>query len=190
MLRTVWSETLIDAPLEDLLRQVALENTKAFEAFYARTSAKTMSIVLAIIGDRQTAEDLLQEIYLRVWSDAARFDPARGRPMTWLITIARSRTIDRLRTERRRPQAGGIEEIESLHDPSPSAEDAVAHLESVRRLTDCLNAIATDRRQCIQLAYFRGYTHTELAARLNVPLGTIKSWIRRGLQQLNECLSQ
>ena len=186
----MWSETLIDAPLEDLLRQIASENTRAFEAFYARTSAKTMSVVLAIVGDRQTAEDLLQEIYLRVWSDAARYNPARGRPMTWLIAISRNRAIDRLRAERRRPLDGDVEEVESVHDPSPSAEDAVTQSETMRRLTDCLNEIAMDQRQCIQLAYFHGYTHTELAERLNTPLGTVKSWIRRGLQQLNECLNR
>ena len=185
----MWSEFLIDARLEDLLLQIASENAGAFETFYARTSAKIMSVVLAIVGERQTAEDLLQEIYLRVWSDAARYDPARGRPMTWLITIARSRAIDRLRADLRRSADSDVSEIEKLEDLSISAEDAVSQSQTVRRLTDCMSKIATDQRQCIQLAYFHGYTHTELAEHLKTPLGTVKSWIRRGLQQLNECLS-
>ena len=190
MFQRARSVTLVDEPLEDLLRQIALGKTKAFETVYERTSAKLMSVVLAIIRDRQTAEDLLQEIYLRVWFDAARYDPVRGRPMTWLITIARSRAIDRLRTERRRSLDGDVEEIEYLHDPSPSAEDAAAQSETLRRLSDCMSEIAVDQQQCIQLAYLRGYTHMELAERLNTPLGTVKSWIRRGLQQLNECLNR
>ena len=183
------SEFLVDAPLERLVQQIASENADAFEMFYARTSAKTMSVVLAIVRDRQTAEDLLQEIYLRAWFDAARYNPDRGRPMTWLITIARSRAIDRLRADQRRPVGADISEIEQFEDPSASAEDAIFQSQTVRRLTDCMAEIATDQRQCIQLAYFHGYTHTELAEHLKAPLGTVKSWIRRGLQQLNECLS-
>ena len=181
---------LVDMPLEDLLRLTAAADAAAFETFYARTSAKIMSVVLAIVGDRPTAEELLQEIYLRVWSSAATYDPVRGRPMTWLITIARSRAIDRIRAESRRQRRDDSAEVTQIEDPGPSLEDTVELSQTTRRLSACLDEITSDRRQCIQMAYLHGLTHSEIANRLDCPLGTVKSWIRRGLQQLYTCLNR
>ncbi len=111
-----------------------------------------MALVLTIAGDRQAAEDVLQETYVQVWSNAAQYDPARGQPMAWLVTIARSRAIDRLRKERRAPRLGTEAELAEMPDPNPTSEDSAILSEATRRLDECLSELSNDQRKCIQMA--------------------------------------
>lgn len=177
--------------LQAVLRKVAAQDRAAFRSLYDQTSGKILAVVLAIVRDRDLAEDVLQETYLQVWSNAARYDSTRGQPMAWLITMARSRAIDRLRADRRGVGAGGNGPVpELLPDENPSAEDRAVVSEQSRRLADCMTELSDDQRQCIRLAYWHGYTHSELAEYLSAPLGSVKSWIRRGLSQLDKCLGR
>ena len=182
---------MADESLHAILREVAAQDTAAFRSFYDQTSGKVLAVVLAIVRDRHLAEDVLQETYLQVWSNAAKYDRTRGQPMAWLITMARSRAIDKLRADRRGAGAGGNGAVpELLPDSNPSVEDRAALSEQSRRLANCMAELSDDQRQCIRLAYWNGYTHSELAEYLSAPLGSVKSWIRRGLSQLDKCLGR
>lgn len=174
--------------LDDLLVAVARHDRRAFEVLYRRTSAKLFGICVRMLPQRSDAEDVLQEVYVTVWRKAALFDGQRASPITWLVMIARNKCIDRLRV-------GGVErhqepiefhELLSEHGPADSAE---VHSEQ-RRLNLCLSGLEERQRQVIRTAFFEGCTYDELASRTGVPLGTMKSWIRRSLLRLKACLQQ
>ena len=176
-----------ERPLGCLLECVADGDREAFEELYRRTSAKLFGVCLRILPERREAEDALQTIYLAVWRHAARFEASRGAPMTWLITLARNRAIDRLRATRAFTGAP-IEAADELADPGPIASDTIEAADEARRLRDCLGRL--DRRDSglIRAAFFEGSTYTELADRDGTPLGTVKSRIRRALLKLRDCL--
>ncbi len=182
------AQFLTDEALDSVLRRIASHDRAAFRSLYDQTSGKILAVVLSIVRDRDLAEDVLQETYLQVWSSAAKYDRARGSPMAWLTTMARSRAIDRLRKDRRGGGTVGDANPDLIPDPNPTAEDSAALSEETRRLADCMTELSDDQRHCIRLAFWHGYTHSELAERLKAPLGSVKSWIRRGLLQLDECL--
>lgn len=185
------AQFLADEALESVLRRVASQDRAAFRLLYDQTSGKTLAVVLSIVRDRNLAEDVLQETYLQVWSSAAKYDRARGSPMAWLTTMARSRAIDRIRKDRRGGGGNvGDANTDLIPDPNPTAEDSAALSEDTRRLADCMTELSDNQRHCIRLAFWHGYTHSELAEHLNAPLGSVKSWIRRGLLQLDECLGR
>ena len=177
------SETLGDA-----LRGVANGDRAAFEEVYRRTSAKLFGVCLRILPMRQEAEEALQEAYLAVWRRAASFDEARGRPMTWLITLARNSAVDRLR-------AGGriasvpLDLADEVPDSAPLASVRSENDEEERRLVSCVETLDPGEARLIRTAFFEGSTYAELAARASIPLGTIKSRIRRALAKLRECLA-
>jgi RNA polymerase sigma-70 factor (ECF subfamily) len=159
------------------------------EQVYQKTSAKLFGICLRILGSRSEAEDALQDIYISVWRKAGSFDPARASPITWLATLARNRAIDRLRASGSRP-AAGIEEAADVADPG---EDALSQLEARQesgRLKGCMEELEERQSSAIRSAFFDGFTYSELAERTEVPLGTMKSWVRRGLIRLRECLEE
>jgi RNA polymerase sigma-70 factor (ECF subfamily) len=160
----------------------------ALADLYALTSAKLFGTILRIVRGRDRAEDLLQDVYVRVWRKASTFDPAKGTAMTWLCTIARNVALNDLRRERRSAEISDevLPEIKD-EDLQPTDEWLCAK-EEVLALADCLEALQSDHRRSIMLAYFEGYTHSELAEKTAVPLGTVKSWIRRGLAGLRGCL--
>lgn len=138
---------------------------------------------MRLVRHRDVAEDVLQEAYLRVWRRAARYDPALGAPMAWLIAIARNAAVDRLRQSRRR--AAEVAEAETdVVEPSADLMDEVLRNDAARLLSRSLKALDDGPRQAILLCYVLGYSHEELAAAMAVPLGTAKSWIRRGLIRL------
>jgi RNA polymerase sigma-70 factor (ECF subfamily) len=170
------------------LAAVAEGDRAALAAVYRRSSAKLFGVCLRILGERSEAEDVLQEVYLPVWQRAAAFDPARASPMTWLITIARNRAIDRLRA-RRLPTAP-VEAAALIADPAPGAAHLLEAEDERRRLAECLDTLDEEPRRAIRTAFFAGATYEELAAARGVPLGTMKSWIRRGLLKLRACLNQ
>jgi RNA polymerase sigma-70 factor (ECF subfamily) len=160
----------------------------ALRVVYEDTSAKLFGICLRILNDRSEAEDVLQEVYVTVWRKAAGFDPGRASPMTWLVAIARNRAIDRLRSAAVRRRMEPIEAADAVSDPSPAAVDRVELAQQHQRLAGCLEELEARHAAAIRAAFLDGVTYEELAARMNVPLGTMKSWIRRGLLKLRACL--
>ena len=172
------------------INRVAAGDQAALRLVYAETSAKLFGVCLRILGERSEAEDVLQEVYLTVWRKAASFDESVASPITWLVAIARNRSIDRLR-------AGGasranlpIEAAAEIPDPGLSAVERLEIGEDQARLRDCLHELEERQSVAIRSAFLDGFTYDELAAKANVPLGTMKSWIRRGLLKLRACLER
>jgi RNA polymerase sigma-70 factor (ECF subfamily) len=163
------------------------EDRSAFRTLYRLTSAKLFGVCLRICGDRQAAEDVLSEVYLTIWKRAGAFEPGRASPISWLATIARNRAIDWRRSSGRAPPAR-VEDIADLADDRASAEDVMLVDQRAAQLHLCLDQLEQRQRDAIRTAFFDGLTYAELAARDAVPLGTMKSWVRRGLMRLKDCL--
>jgi RNA polymerase sigma-70 factor, ECF subfamily len=175
------------AELSRLLAQVAKGDADAFQSFYDRTSAKLFGIILRILTERHEAEDVLQEVYVSVWRKAASFDPARASPITWVATIARNRAIDRLRSRPVRPHVP-VEEAFHLSDDGRAPDAGLVASQDARRLAAALDTLEPRHAAAIRACYFEGATYEELAAREAVPVGTLKSWVRRGLMRLRDQL--
>jgi len=178
------------ALLAAALARIPAGDRTALQTVYRLTSAKLFGVALRILGERSEAEDVLQDVYLTVWRKAADFDAARASPMTWLIAIARNRAIDRLRATRRGRHMEPIETAAELADGGPTADSALETAQQNARLHECLGGLAGHERQALRAAFFDGNTYEELAQRMNVPLGTMKSWIRRAMIKLKACLEQ
>lgn len=175
-------------PLETRLARVALGDRAAFEALYRETADRLFGVCVRLLGNRTEAEEVLQEVYTTVWRKASQFDPARAGAMSWLGTLARNRAIDRLRERPARTAFADLEAAAALADPAPSPAQQTESLTERQRLERCLGELQSRPRSLIREAFFGGFTYEELAARIEAPLGSVKSWIRRGLLQLRECL--
>jgi RNA polymerase sigma factor (sigma-70 family) len=175
--------------LNRLLIQTGRADQKAFGELYRRTSSKLYGVCVRMLRDRSEAEDVLQETYATVWRRAAGFDAAKAGAMTWLITLSRNKAIDRLR-QRREELTADPSELEQTVDSQPTPAEGAEASQEYRRLQHCLEQLEPQQRDAVREAYFTGATYNELAARCKVPLGTMKSWIRRSLMQLNTCLGQ
>jgi RNA polymerase sigma-70 factor (ECF subfamily) len=174
--------------LAALIAESAAGDREAFGALYRHTAGKLFSVCLGILGSRALAEEALQDAYVNVWRNASSFDVAKGSPMTWLISVARYRSLTLRRRAVREVPADIEAEYARLEDPSPGPlADAVASAEA-RALKLCLERLEEAPRKAVLLAYYRGLTHDELSRELSVPLGTVKSWIRRSLSRLKLCL--
>lgn len=174
--------------LVELLGAVARGDRAALADLYARTSAKLYGICVRLMGSDADAQDVLHDAYLTVWRNAARFDPAKASAITWLAVLTRNKAIDRLR--QRRAPTEQVDAAAELADASPSAFEIIELDEDRQRLTECLERLDERPRAMIRSAFFTGATYPELAAQEGVPLGTMKSWIRRGLINLRGCLEQ
>jgi RNA polymerase sigma-70 factor, ECF subfamily len=172
--------------LEGLLVRCSLGDRAAFRALYDQAAPKLFGVALRILGDRGDAEDALQEAMVKAWNSAGRFQPARGTASAWLVSIARNTAIDRLRA--RRAPARDIDAMHDLPDPAPSPESDALASDERRRIEACLGRLAPDRARAVRLAYIEGYTYDDLARRFDVPLNTIRTWLRRALIALRECL--
>ena len=195
-----WSDRSRD--LARLLSRSGLGDRAAFATLYDRTSAHLFAVVLRINRDRAQAEDILQEVFVRVWRAAQTFDAAQSQPLTWLTSIARNRAIDSLRRQQTQPQIQSLAGVDSPGaDPSDDrdvydtvVDDAAGPLEllsqasEARALSKCMQALNAQQRQCVALAFYDGLSHAEVAEQLRQPLGTVKSWVRRGLLALRGCL--
>ena len=180
--------TLTRDELASYLGQAGGGDRAAFKVVYDATSAKLLGVCLRILSDRQLAEDVLQDTYLTVWRKASTFDAARASPITWLVTIARNRSIDRLRSAAPMRRTTPVEDAHDLADGSPLASDVIETTDEVGRLNACLDTLEDKVRGVIRTAFMEGVTYDALATQENVPLGTMKSWIRRGLLRLRNCL--
>ena len=172
------------------LVRVAGGDRAALRIVYQDTSAKLFGVCLRILKDRSEAEDVLQDVYVTVWRKAATFDPGRASPITWMVAIARNRAIDRLRARGAGGRLEPIEAADAVSDPAPAAVERVELAQQHQRLTRCLEELDARDSTAIRAAFLDGATYEELAARMNVPLGTMKSWIRRGLLKLRACLER
>jgi RNA polymerase sigma-70 factor (ECF subfamily) len=174
--------------LEAALGRVADGDRFALKQVYDLTAAKLLGVIMLISRDREQSEDVLQDVYLKVWHRAGRFDRAKASPITWLCAIARNSAIDGVRRDGR-IRAVADDTLPEAKDDAPDAEAALCDAEERERLRQCLEDLQVDHRRSIRAAYFGGLTHSELAQKTGVPLGTMKSWIRRGLANLKACLS-
>ena len=170
------------------LARIAGGDRAALRQVYRDTSAKLFAVCMRILHDEAEAEDVLQDVYITVWRRAGTFDPARASPITWLVAVARHRTIDRLRAGAARSQT--LDEAAGVGDDAPSALDQIESSDEYRRLMNCLGELELRHAGAVRSAFLEGVTYEELAQRMNVPLGTMKSWIRRSLLRLRECLEQ
>jgi len=174
--------------LKAAMSRLASGDRAALEDIYRATSAKLLGICYRILGDEKEAEDALQDVYLTLWRRADRYDPDRASPIAWLATFARNRAIDRLRTGKVRRGSVSEDEAAPLADETPLAETMLIDAEREARVRGCLDTLDDTPRDAIRTAFFEGRTYAELADRMDVPLGTMKSWIRRGLAKLKACM--
>ncbi|MFM7404935.1 MAG: sigma-70 family RNA polymerase sigma factor [Erythrobacter sp.] len=174
--------------LRDAMVRLGAGDQAALEEIYRATRVKLFGICLRILGDRKEAEDALQDVYFNLWQRADRYDPARASPIAWLATFARNRAIDRLRSGKVRGNAVAVEEAAPIADESPLADALLVDAEQAAQIYKCLGTLDNRTQSQIRAAFFEGYTYAQLAEAADVPLGTMKSWIRRGLQRLRACL--
>lgn len=178
---------MTDDPIAGLIVKCAAGNRSAFRALYRNSTAKLLGVLLRILKERSEAEDALQEVFAKVWRRAGRYDPANGRGMTWLIAIARNHAIDRLRA---RPEPASDDGLDSVKNATPSAETRIVALGEVQRLADCFARLEPDRAEAVRGAYLGGQSYADLAAHHAVPLNTMRTWLRRSLLRLKECMDQ
>lgn len=172
-------------PIAELIGQVAFADRAAFRALYGASSAKLFGVCLRILKERGEAEDAVQEVFTRVWLNARRYDASRARGMTWLIAIARNHAIDRLRA---RPAPADSDTAPEVPDRAPGPEAQVVAKGEARRIADCFDTLEPARAAALRGAYLGGLSYEDLSRRHDVPLNTMRSWLRRGLMKLKECL--
>ncbi|CAD5203390.1 sigma-70 family RNA polymerase sigma factor [Pseudomonas sp. FEN] len=183
--RTAISTTDADQ-LRQLLAQCSQGNRHAFETLYRRVAPRLHGVALRCLGHGDLAEEILQESFVRIWNNASRYEAHLSAPMTWMVNITRNLAIDQLRRLREVPLDDGQED--SLTDDSPSAHDLLDSAREAKAMNRCLETLEGPQRQAITLAYFHGLSYPELAEQLPAPLGSVKSWIRRGMERLRRCL--
>ena len=173
------------------LARIARGDQLAFAELYDRHARLVFSLALRILQDRSDAEDVVQEVFAQVWAQAARYDPGRGAVAAWMLMLARSRAIDRLRARRARPESAAEPSFaESVADSSATQDLELLSSEQVARLQRALQELPEAQRKALELAYYEGLTHAEVATRLSEPLGTVKTRIRQAVIKLRESLGQ
>lgn len=174
--------------LKAAIARLADGDRSALEFIYSATSTKLFGICLRILGNREDAEDALQDVYINLWRNAGRYDPAKASPISWLATFARNRAIDRLRSGKVQRGAVPVEEAAEISDSTPLADEQLQVAQRDARIHHCLGELEERTQDSIRTAFFKGATYAELAEARDVPLGTMKSWVRRGLAKLKRCL--
>lgn len=175
--------------ISDLILRVALRDRTAFDKLYAATSAKLFGTCLRVLKDRTEAEEVVQEAFIRIWLKADRFAVTAQSPMSWLIAVARHLAIDRLRARREAVTGLGDAAME-IRDPAPGPEARAVAAGEWRQLEGCLEELEADRADAVRAAYLEGDSYADLAARHDVPLNTMRTWLRRSLMRLKECLQR
>jgi len=182
------------ARMAALLARVAMGDQAAFGEFYEITSSHLYGVAVRILKDASAAEEILQEAYVNVWHHAGSYEVAKSQPMTWLTSIVRNRCLDQLRrrevdTVTLTPDDDDAPEFDLLSDAMTPAEMLIAGAEA-RSVRACVETLEAGPKQAIALAFYQGLSHSELAAHLHEPLGTVKSWVRRGLERIKNCLDR
>lgn len=174
--------------IEELIGKVALGDRSALALLYDATSGKLFGVCLQVLKNRPEAEDALQDVYLRIWAKADRYAVTGHSPMTWLITVARNLAIDRLRA--RKDRHVGLDSVGELVEKRPGPEAASIAASEQRRISACFEELPQARADAVRAAYLDGATYQALAERFDVPLNTMRTWLRRSLMSLKECLSR
>lgn len=184
----------LDDNLIALIERVALQDTLAMRALYDATSSKLYAVAMRVVSNTTHAEDVLQDAYLNIWRIAGDYRASLSPPMAWMGVVVRSRALDflRKRTSEKSLAAVDIDDTvgETLQADSPDPMDASDASEQAWALHECLRKIEAQPRQVLTLAYFKDLSHSELAEQLKLPLGTVKTWIRRSLEQLRSCMAR
>jgi len=177
------------AQIELLIGRVALSDRAAFTALYDATSAKLFGVCLRVLNNRAAAEDAMPDSYVKIWKNASRYQSNGLSPMTWLITIARNTSIDRLRATRKGHMDVDTPGLE-LAAPGAGPEQSAIAASEAKRLVGCLDELTEERGAAVRGAYLDGQSYADLAAQFSVPLNTMRTWLRRGLISLRECMSR
>ncbi|MED5524511.1 MAG: RNA polymerase sigma factor [Pseudomonadota bacterium] len=172
--------------LPQLMAGIVRKDKAAFSHFYRITSGKVYGLCVSMVGPGARADDLMQDTYLKIWHQAERYQPELGTVMSWLMAIARYRCLDALRAEKRHGEVP-IEQ-DWLASGAPEQSEQWQHQELKAHINECLGQLAERQRRSLWLAFFHGFSHLEITERMDQPLGTVKSWIRRGLMRLQQCL--
>jgi RNA polymerase sigma-70 factor (ECF subfamily) len=177
----------------EVIRRIQAGDRKAFLQFYDRYVSLLLSVAARVLGERREAEDVVQEVFTQIWRKSSGYDPALGSLSSWVVTLARNKAIDRIRASTRRRRL--LEEVALSADalgpePPASANDSLYGRERAQRIRTALADLAAEQRQVIELAFFAGLTQSEIASRLDQPLGTVKARIRRGMLRLREQLGE
>ncbi|MAB07461.1 MAG: RNA polymerase subunit sigma [Rhodobacteraceae bacterium] len=180
------------AEIEDLIARIAMGDRASFRLLYERTSAKLFGVCLRVLDDRALAEEALQDAFCKIWSRAGQYRVNGYSPMTWLITLARNAAIDRRRkrdaAERR--SSAPIEAADLVADPAPGPAQQTQARAEAEALFACMSELPPDRAEMVRRAYLEGATYAELSDASGVKLNTVRTWLRRSLMQLRECLSR
>lgn len=183
-----------DSQLIELLDRIALADESALKELYALTSSKLYGVAVRVVTNREWAEDVLQEAYLNIWKIAGSYKASLSPPMAWMGLLVRSRGLDFLR-RRASDRADRVQELDdvisdTVAGDSPNPMDTTQASEQAWALHQCLSQLENKQREVVSLAYLRDLSHSELAEQLKLPLGTVKTWIRRGLEQLRGCMGR
>jgi RNA polymerase sigma-70 factor, ECF subfamily len=182
----------LEAEIE-LLHRIGAGDLRSFEELYRRFGGILFATIIRILNQQEAAEDVLQEVFLQIWEKAPLYDSARGKPLTWVVTLARNKAIDRLRsTQRSHRLHSEVEREAQAFEPfeEKSSVDALEAVEKGKLVRDAMRKLSKNQREVIALAFFSGLTQTEIASRLGEPLGTVKARIRRGMMRLREVLKR
>ena len=172
--------------IAELIAHTALGDRGAFRTLYERTSAKLFGVALRILKDRAEAEEALQDIYVKIWQRADRYKPGQYSPISWLVAVARNHCLDVLRV--RKPASQDMEAALDIADSGLDPEQATENSQERGRIETCLEQLDDGRAEAVRGAYLDGYSYEELAQRHGVPLNTMRTWLRRSLIRLRECL--
>ncbi len=172
-----------------LIQRTALKDRAAFDQLYARTAAKLYGVCLRILNDRSEAEDALQDVFIKIWRKADSYAVSELSPITWLVAVARHQAIDRLR--KRKPRTAELDDAIDVPDErQPDAESQAISTGQKQKLDGCLGELEADRAQAVRGAYLDGLSYADLAQRYSVPLNTMRTWLRRSLMKLKDCLGR
>ena len=175
----------------DLLARVAKRERAAFEQLYARYSNILYATAMKFLKQDADAQDVVQDVFIQIWDKAKLYDPTKGKPLTWALTMTRNRSIDRIRAIQRRTRLRDDFENETVADESAGVREALSEVDASEKsqiLRDAVGRLSPEQRKVIELAFFGGLTQSEVADRLGEPLGTVKARARRGLMKLKESL--
>lgn len=180
----------LEAEIE-LLKRVSQGDQRSFGELYDRFASVLFSTAYRMLKNQEAAEDVLQDVFIQIWRKAPLYDPARGRPLTWAVTLTRNKAIDMLRSTQRRSslQEAAQQDLERFEQfDDKSFFDSVTSEETSRLVREAIQRLSRQQRDAIELAFFSSLTHTEISERLKVPLGTIKARIRRGMMALRDII--